>query len=404
MKTRLDVQMKSETEVDVTIFDVIGDGFFGGVSPKEVDAALRKIPEAEQINVFINSPGGDVFAGMAIYNLLKMHKANVTVHVIGWAASAASVIAMAGDQIVMDDNAMMVIHDPWSCMCGTAAEFREAAESLDRIEGTIVATYAARTGQTAKTVAAMMEAETWMTAQEALDLGFATEIIAAKKAAAMIGGLTHFKNEPPQEVADRFERPEPKEPNGFINKAAAWLGLKGKPGGQPQRKEPENMATNPNDAPGAAAPPSMTAEQQAELTTGAVQTALSNERKRMGEIRSAVGDFPEIIAQAEQSDMDVTGAKALAFDAAKLVIVDLEGKLAASEKLVKAAADAGLTVPVDTGEETEDAPSAYEAAYDKHVAGGMKPAVARIEVARSHPEGHREWVASQQPPKREMPV
>lgn len=160
---------------ELLIYSDIGDSFFGdSVSAISVKAQLDKMPEGD-LSVRINSPGGSVFDGFAIYNLIKQRPGNTTVYVDGLAASAASIIAMAGDTIVMANNALMMIHDPWAMAMGSADEMRDTANLLDKIKGSIVSTYASRTGVDGDEVATMMANETWMNASEAIELGFATE-------------------------------------------------------------------------------------------------------------------------------------------------------------------------------------------------------------------------------------
>jgi ATP-dependent Clp endopeptidase proteolytic subunit ClpP len=169
---------KSDDSIDIT--DDIG-GF--GVSAKSFLNDMRAV-KGDTINLSINSPGGDVFAGVAIYNALRSSGKKVNVKVLGLAASAASLIAMAGDEIEMPENAMMMIHNPWSFAMGDADELRATADVLDKIGGSLVGTYAARTGKDEDEIKALLDAETWMTAQEAVDMGFATKVTPALQARA----------------------------------------------------------------------------------------------------------------------------------------------------------------------------------------------------------------------------
>lgn len=192
--------------LDIDIYDVVGDDFwFGGVSAKQVREKLTAAQAVRKINVRINSAGGDVFDGFAIYNLLHSHKAKVTVIVDGLAASIASVIAMAGDKIKMAENAMMMIHNPWTIALGDGEEMRSTAEMLDKVRDQIATTYAARTGRSVAEIVDWMGAETWMTAAEALERGFATEVTPAKAIAALWNIDDRFKNAP-KHVRDTAER------------------------------------------------------------------------------------------------------------------------------------------------------------------------------------------------------
>lgn len=160
---------------DLYIYDVIGDDFYG-ITAKQVAAELKGAKNVKDITVRINSPGGSVFESYSIYALLKDHAATKTVKVDGLAASGASVIAMAGDSIEMAKASMMMIHQAWTMAMGSADELRATADILDKMNGQLTGLYAERTGQPEETVSAMLAAETWMTAEEALANGFATSI------------------------------------------------------------------------------------------------------------------------------------------------------------------------------------------------------------------------------------
>ena len=130
----------------------------------------------EDVRLHVNSPGGDVFEGEAIRAQLAAYQGRVVVVVEGLAASAASVAAMGGGEIVMSVGSMMMVHDPWTYASGDAAELRRAADVLDKTKEAIVSAYAAKTGLDRPLIAAMMEAETWMTAEEAVAEGFADSV------------------------------------------------------------------------------------------------------------------------------------------------------------------------------------------------------------------------------------
>jgi ATP-dependent Clp endopeptidase proteolytic subunit ClpP len=160
---------------EIEIFGEIDE--FWGVGPKAVAAALAELGDVSEIFLKINSPGGWVFDGLAIFNLLKQHPANVTATVFGQAASAASVIAMAGDKIVMAEGAMMMIHRAWGVALGNAEDMLELAAVLDKVDGELAGIYARRTENEVKQVLAWMEKETYFTGAEAVEAGFADETI-----------------------------------------------------------------------------------------------------------------------------------------------------------------------------------------------------------------------------------
>ncbi|MBM6812238.1 head maturation protease, ClpP-related [Limosilactobacillus reuteri] len=150
--------------------------------------ALKDLGDIKTINLHINSPGGSVFEGIAIYNMLKQNKAHVNVYVDGLAASIASVIAMSGDAIFMPSNSMLMIHNPWTMAVGNASELRKQADDLDKITESSIQTYLNQAGDKLdeETLRQLMDDETWLTAKEAVDYGLATEVIEANKAAASI--------------------------------------------------------------------------------------------------------------------------------------------------------------------------------------------------------------------------
>lgn len=137
----------------------------------------QRLDQCGDVTVYINSPGGDVFAAAAMYSALREHKGHVTVKVTGIAASAASVVAMAGDEILMSPVAYMMIHDPWTVASGNAREFERQAAMLRETSEGLVAAYTQRTGKTRDEIVKMLEAETYMSAQRCVDEGFADGIL-----------------------------------------------------------------------------------------------------------------------------------------------------------------------------------------------------------------------------------
>jgi ATP-dependent Clp protease, protease subunit len=182
---------------EIWLYDQVGEGFFGGMSAKQFADELQKMGPVETINLRINSPGGSVFDGLAIYNQLKRHPARLEVDVDGLAASIASVIAMAGDEIRMADNAMMMIHDPHGMSAGDADDMRKTADLLDQVKVSIIDTYAKRTRAKSADLAKWMADETWFGAADAIAAGFADKVTDAQQVAACYGfDLAQFKNVP----------------------------------------------------------------------------------------------------------------------------------------------------------------------------------------------------------------
>lgn len=171
-------------DASISVFDVIGEDPWsgGGVTAKRVAGALRAIGNKD-ISVKINSPGGDMFEGIAIYNLLRAHPAKVTVEVLGWAASAASIIAMAGDEIRMGTGTFMMVHNAWGVVVGNRHDMAEASDLFAGFDAAIADIYEARTGLKRAEIEKLMDAETFMGPSEAVKKGFADavdEALAAK--------------------------------------------------------------------------------------------------------------------------------------------------------------------------------------------------------------------------------
>lgn len=165
-------------EAEVYVYGDIG-GWFDGVVAEDFAKEIAGL-DVETLNVRVNSPGGFVFDGVAIYNALVAHKAHVVMHIEGIAASIASVIAMAGDEIRIGEASTIMIHKPWSFAIGDAEDMRKEADVLDVLEGGIIDIYAARTGKPADELMTMVAAETWLRGQAAVDAGFADVMVPAK--------------------------------------------------------------------------------------------------------------------------------------------------------------------------------------------------------------------------------
>lgn len=173
----------SNGKAEILLYEQIGESFWGdGMGAKRFAEELKGLGDVTQLDVRINSPGGSVFEGNAIHNMLKAHAAKVTVYVDGIAASIASVIAMAGDEIVMPANAMMMVHDPSGVAIGTAEDMAKMAEALTRVKDAIITSYTARTGLPKDEVSELMSDETWLTAEMAVEKGFADTVSGAVEA------------------------------------------------------------------------------------------------------------------------------------------------------------------------------------------------------------------------------
>ena len=215
MRRWYEIKNADEDEAEILIYDTIGTDFWGdGVSAKAFIEELGEIGSAKDLHVRINSPGGDVFEGTAIYNALRAHAGDVRVSIDGVAASMASMVAMAGEAITMPANALMMIHNPWTFAIGDEIEMLRVADVLGKSKAGIVSAYAMRTGKTRDDISDMMDAETWMTGEEALEAGFATEATAEEKMAACAFDLSGFKRVPDVLSSNINKIDLPAEPTG----------------------------------------------------------------------------------------------------------------------------------------------------------------------------------------------
>lgn len=177
-----EIQAKGE-EAEIFIYEEIGFDWMSGegITSKSFAEQLASLGKVSNITLYINSPGGDVFDGLAIFNQLRRHKATINVQIDGVAASAASFVAMAGDSITMNEGALMMIHDAWGMFIGNADDGRKFVDQLDKVDGEIAEFYSARSGKPAAHFRDLMDSETWLTATEAVELGLADSVKAEER-------------------------------------------------------------------------------------------------------------------------------------------------------------------------------------------------------------------------------
>ncbi|MED4162471.1 Clp protease ClpP [Halalkalibacterium halodurans] len=181
--------------------------------PDDVLKALNQVEGLDELNIYINSPGGSVFAGLAIYNMLSRNKAKKKVYIDGVAASIASVIALAGDEIYIPSNAFMMIHNPWTWAIGNAKDLRKIADDLDQIAKGAMAVYLENLveGVEESTIQAMLDNETWLNAEEASKYFNVTVIEAKEYAASANDYLKHYQKTP-KSLLEPKSMPDQKEP------------------------------------------------------------------------------------------------------------------------------------------------------------------------------------------------
>lgn len=182
---------------EIAIYDEIGGW---GITAREFSDELKMYADVSLIDLHIHSPGGDVFEGMAIYNLLVNHPARVEATIDGLAASMGSVVAMAADTITIPENAMMMVHRPWGIQGGDADEMRRYADLLDKVESNLVSAYTKKTGLSDDVIRELLADETWLTGPEAVERGFADQLAEPLTAAASLQSnrMKEFQNMPKQ--------------------------------------------------------------------------------------------------------------------------------------------------------------------------------------------------------------
>lgn len=220
---RISAKAKS---AEILIYDDIGEGWFGGISAKQFAEDIKKLPKVDEINVRINSAGGSVFEGEAMFNTLKRQEARIVVDIDGLAASIASIVAMAGDEINMAENAFFMIHDPWVMAMGNAEELRAQADLMDKVQNKLRDTYIGRTGIENSVIEEMMANETWMTAEEALEFGFIDNVTSELKMAASVKHPEIFKHMPDKLKPAATPRKDRVASNiGYINESLKAFNL-----------------------------------------------------------------------------------------------------------------------------------------------------------------------------------
>jgi len=206
---------------EIEIFDEID--LFWGIGPKDFKSRLDEVSGAKSIKLKINSPGGSVFDGMSIYNMLKNHKAKLDVEVIGLAASIASVIALAGRSLTMAEGSYFMIHNPLTVMVGDAEELRKTADLLDKMKENFIDIYAEHSTMSREDIGAQMDDETWLTADEAVEAGYASglsdygEIAASVHERGVVNGFTNIPGS--VKMIDDEKNSNPRELEGILRDA-----------------------------------------------------------------------------------------------------------------------------------------------------------------------------------------
>ena len=228
-KTEFKIEAR-QSEADILLYGAVGDDFWeDSVSAKSFSDELKVLPESvKKINLRINSPGGSVFDGVTIYERLRQHKAKVTVHVDGMAASIASIIALAGDEVIIGEGAFFMVHAPMSGVMGNAREMEDMIEVLDKIEAQMTGIYSRKTGLSSAEISRMLMKDTWLNAEEAVEMGFADRISdndesQMRVAASLIENANWIKSRPNMKTRDAMAREKVKD---FKNNIKEFLARK----------------------------------------------------------------------------------------------------------------------------------------------------------------------------------
>jgi ATP-dependent Clp protease, protease subunit len=342
MAKRKTTTTKTETRAEIAIYEPIDT--YDGMSAKRFREEVKAIGEVDVLDVRIHSPGGSIFEGLAIYNTLRTHAARKVVHIDGIAASMASIVAMAGDEIEIAENGFVMIHNPLNIAFGESEDLRKTADVMDLLKAQLVAIYARRTGRSEEDVSAWMDAETWMNAQDALQNGFADRSTPELQLAASFD-LTRFDNPPACFLKESRPMPETNS-NAQVPQAATIAELK-------------------------AACPSADADfLVAQLSAGATITA------------AAQAWTAELSTRLAAKDTQIAAANARA-DAA--------------EKAQAEAAANYLTTGQKANGGEGDAKAKWQAAVSAKMAAGLSRAKAVSAVVREQPELRTEMLAEVNP-------
>jgi len=335
---------------EIFLYEVIDPWY--GISADQFQKDLKVLGEVAAIDLRINSPGGNIFEGTAIYSILKRHPAKVTAYVDGVAASMASVVAMAADEIVMSAGSYMMIHNPLGGVYGEAEDLRDYADLLDKAKSQIVNAYAAKTKLPAETIDKLMDEETWYTADEAVKAGFADRTSAQLAIAASIDP-TRFNHLPQQLQFKNLRGEAPmSEPNTPVT--------------TPATPQPASYADLKAALPGADAA-FLCMQMEANATVAQAQTAWMAEQNRR--IEAANKQAAEAKAKADEAE-----AKA---SAKKSGVEPLGSGL-------------GKIQPVVGG----DPVARFNELVAAKVAAGKKKAKAISDVISENPELHDEYLAA----------
>ncbi|WP_226649338.1 ClpP-like prohead protease/major capsid protein fusion protein [Microbulbifer variabilis] len=289
------------SEADIYLYDYIG---YWDMTAKDFARDLKALGDVSKINLHINCPGGDVFDGTAIYNLLKDHKAEVETWIEGIAASMGSVIALAGDTVHIAENAYYMVHNPSAGVRGDERALEKTKSLLAKVKTTMKSLYSSRTGMSDEEISQVMDDETWYTGAEAVEAGFATDTTAAIEMAASFSAdhLNQFKNTP-QAIS------------ALVMQGATEFRFPSAVAGNPNQthsQEAQAMPKTTSTTPAATAATEVTPEMKAQIAADARAQFAADEKKRKDTIKAVFKGFEahSTVMQSCLDDMDCTAEKA----------------------------------------------------------------------------------------------
>lgn len=331
-KTWFEFKNASETDVEVSIYDVIG---LWGVSAKSFTDELKK-HSGKKLTVRINSPGGSVVDGYAIFNALKRHKGGLRVQIDALAASMATYIALAGAPIRMAENGFFMIHNVSGLAYGTADEMRKAADVAEKMQKNIVAAYVAKTGKSAEEIEEKMDEETWFSADEAKEFGFVDEVTDRIEAAACLSKEAF-------DVVARFKN----APAGFVDSTAP---RNGGPKGEPAQIK-ENTSMKAITAAVAALLSTLTGAALTEASTEAdVKAALDAQAKKVSDLEAAKKSVDEQLAAVNVDKVALQGKLTTAEAEVKKLTGEAKTADQKAQEIAAAHGSAGATKPPETAQ------------------------------------------------------
>lgn len=338
-------------------------GIYGEVGWYPDDAqtfisALINLGDVDRINLHINSPGGSVLDGFAIYNRLIAHKAKITVYIDGWAASIASVIAMAGDEIIAPANTWFMIHNPWVGIGGDADDLARMVEVLEKMKSQIITAYQRHSDRTRDELSDMMDAETWMTATDAIEAGFKFAITGELNVAAKFDPMKY--ETAPDGAMEIFNKNKTRGKKMWDKIKNILLG--------------KGLGKDADD----------------EAIEAFVEKLIPENGTKLAEVETKLAEFETKLADAEkQAKADISAKDAelvevkAELEAEKLSRLEMKTKLEDAEKKIKTLTP-GLKASDE--EDTRSSKEQYLAEVAVHVEAGMSHEQATVKVQRENKE------------------